>query len=712
MALKKIIFKPGVNRENTRYTTEGGWYECDKVRFRQGTPEKLGGWTQYSSSTFLGICRSLWNWITLIGLNVVSLGTNLKFYIESGGTYYDITPIRFTTATAIVNNPFDTVNASPIITVNDAGSDVNDGDFVDISGVVAPVSGIPITQINARHAVTRINANSYTITVTTGANATATGVGGSVDFDYIYYVVELINAYSTTNGSTTVNVSDNGNGCITGDFVTLSPSVTFNGVTIFGEYQVNVIDPNNYTIQAATAANATGSYTGTTYAEYQINIGPEIQVPRTGWGAGPWGLGGWGVGQAGDVELRLWSQSNWGEDLIFNSRSGGIYYWTASTGLNERGVNITTLEGSSDAPIIANYIDVSDTSRFVFAFGCNDYGATALDPMLIRWSDQESVTDWTPRATNQAGSLRLSHGSEIASAWQVRQEFVVFTDSAAYSLQYLGPPAVWGSQLLGDNISIVGPNAVALASGVLYWMGKDKFYKYDGSISTLSCDLRQYIFSDINLDQGSQIFATTSEGFNEVWWFYCTSGSDTVDRYVIYNYLENIWYYGQMGRTAGLDSGLRNFPIAATYEHNLVYHEDGTDDGTLVPAVPFNSYIQSSEFDIDDGHNFGFIYRILPDITFRGSNTANGIEPSVTMTLIPLQNSGSGYNNPASVGGIDYAEITRATRVPVETFTGQVFVRVRGRQMVFKVEGDQLGLQWQLGAPRIDIKADGRRGNT
>jgi hypothetical protein len=712
MALKKIIFKPGVNRENTRYTTEGGWYECDKVRFRQGTPEKLGGWSQYSSSTFLGICRSLWNWITLIGLNVISLGTNLKFYIESGGTYYDITPIRFTTATAIVNNPFDTVNASPIITVNDVGSDVNDGDFVDISGVVSPVSGIPITQINARHAVTRIDADSYTITVTTGANATATGVGGSTNFDYIYYVVELTNAYSTTNGSTTVNVSDSGNGCITGDFVTLSPTVTFNGVTIFGEYQVNVVDPNNYTIQAATAANATGSYTGTTYAEYQINTGPEIQVPRTGWGAGPWGLGGWGVGQAGDVELRLWSQSNWGEDLIFNSRSGGIYYWTASTGLSERGVNITTLEGSSDAPIIANYIDVSDTSRFVFAFGCNDYDATALDPMLIRWSDQESVTDWTPRATNQAGSLRLSHGSEIASAWQVRQEFVVFTDSAAYSLQYLGPPAVWGSQLLGDNISIIGPNAAALASGVLYWMGKDKFYKYDGSISTLSCDLRQYIFSDINLDQGAQISSSTNEGFNEIWWFYCTSGSTVVDRYVVYNYLENIWYYGQLGRTAWLDSGLRNFPIAATYENNLVYHEDGTDDGTLVPAVPFNSYIQSSEFDIEDGHNFGFIYRILPDITFRGSTTANGVEPTVTMTLIPLQNSGSGYNDPASVGGIDYAEITRATRVPVETFTGQVFVRVRGRQMVFKVEGEQLGLQWQLGAPRIDIKADGRRGNT
>ena len=712
MALKKIIFKPGVNRENTRYTTEGGYYECDKIRFRQGTPEKLGGWLQYSANTFLGICRSLSNWITLAGLNVIGLGTNLKYYIESGGSYYDITPLRYTTDTAIVNNPFDTINASPVISVNDAGSNVNDGDFVDISGVVSAVSGIPITQINARHAVTRVNANKYTITVTTGASATASGLGGSVNFDYIYYVVELTNAYSTTNLSKTVNVYDPGNGCVTNDFVTLYPTVTFNGVTIFGEYQVTVIDADNYTIQSATAATSTGSYTGTTYAKYQINTGPEIQVPRTGWGAGPWSLGGWGIGKSADIELRIWSQANWGEDLVFNPRYGGIYYWNASDGLNERAVNIATLEGASDVPVISQYVAISDVSRFIFALGTNDYGSATLDPMLIRWSDQESVTDWTPTATNQAGSLRLSHGSEISSAWQVRQEVVVFTDSSVYSLQYLGPPAVWGATLLADNTSIIGPNAVAVASGVLYWMGKDKFYKYDGSVSTLSCDLRQYIFGDIALGQGYQFFAGTNEGFNEVWWFYCTSGSTVVDRYVIYNYLENIWYYGQLGRTAWLDSGLRNFPIAATYANNLVYHEDGNDDGTLIPAVPFNSFITSSEFDIEDGHNFGFIYRILPDITFRGSTTDSGVEPTVNMTLIPLQNSGAGYNDPASVGGSDYAAVTRVTQVPVETFTGQVFVRVRGRQLVFKVEGNQLGLQWQLGAPRIDIRADGRRGNT
>jgi len=712
MPLKKIVFKPGINRENTRYTTEGGYYECDKIRFRQGTPEKIGGWARISSTFFLGICRSLWNWITLGGLNLISLGTNLKFYLELGGVYFDITPLRYTTHSDIVNNPFTTVASSNVITVTDAGSNVQTGDLVNISNVTVPVDGIPASQINGQHTVTRLSSTQYTFTVTTGATAGIAGTGGVVTFNYIYYSQLLTNAYTTVNLSKTVTVHAPGNGCITNDFVTLSPSVTFNGVTISGEYQVNVMDPDNYTIQASTAANASGTYSGNTYAVYQINTGPEYQVPRVGWGAGSWGAGGWGIGQASDAELRIWSQSNFGEDLVFCPRYGAIYYWSANSGITSRGVDIATLPGASDVPTVAQFVTVSDISRFVFAMGCNDYGSTELDPMLIRWSDQESVTMWTPDATNQAGSLRLSHGSEIASAWQVRQEIVVFTDSTAYSLQYLGAPAVWGSTLLGDNISIISPNSASLASGVLYWMGRDKFYKYDGSVSTLSCDLRQYIFGDINLGQPYQVFSSTNEGFNEVWWFYCSANSTVVDRYVIYNYLENIWYYGTMNRSAWLDSGLRNYPIAATYANNLVYHEDGVDDGTALVPVAIDSYIQSSEFDIDDGHNFGFIYRILPDLTFRGSSVASPDTPQVTMTLIPLQNSGSGYTNPASVGGADNGVVSRITEVPVEEFTGQIFIRVRGRQLVFKIEGNQLGLAWQLGAPRIDIRQDGRRGNS
>ena len=714
MPLKKILFRPGVNRENTRYASEslgsvstgtqsvGGWYESEKVRFRAGTPEKIGGWARISADTFLGICRSLWNWVTLAGVNLFGVGTSLKFYLEQSGVYYDITPIR---ATATLTNPFTATLGSPTITVYDVAHGAISGDFVTFAG--------------------------------------ATGLGGNV-------TAAVLNR----------------------------------------EFEVLVIDDDHYTITVSVNANAadvSGSPGGgTVIAQYQINIGPSIQVPAVGWGAGGWGSGGWGTGQTSNATIRIWSQQNFGEDLIYGPRGGPMYYWSAQIGytslnfsvtiaspavvsaslrngtavtitttgalptglsvgtvyyvvnstgttcnlsltyggaainttgtqsgthsFSPRGIVVNQLGGASNVPVVQNFIYVSDTSRFVFAFGTNEIGSDIQDPMLIRWSDQESVTEWTPAATNQAGSIRLSHGSEIITAVQTRQEIVVFTDSSLYSLQYLGPPAVWASQLLGDNISIIGQNAAIIASGKVYWMGVDKFYVYDGRVNTLRCDLRQYIYGDINLNQNQQVFSGTSEGFNEVWWFYCSENSTTIDKYVIYNYLEDIWYYGTMARTAWLDSGLRNYPIAATYYNNLVNHEFGVNDGTTGTTQPINSYISSSEFDIDDGHNFGFVYRILPDLTFRGST--DGTTPQVTMTLIPLQNSGAGYNDPASEGGVNYATIQRITTVPVEEFTGQVFVRVRGRQMVFKVENNQIGCQWQLGAPRIDMKTDGRRGNS
>jgi hypothetical protein len=334
--------------------------------------------------------------------------------------------------------------------------------------------------------------------------------------------------------------------------------------------------------------------------------------------------------------------------------------------------------------------------------------------MLIRWSDQESVITWTPAPTNQASSVQLSHGSEIVAAIQARQEILVLTDSAIYSLQYLGPPVIWGTQLLGDNISIAGPNAVALASGIVYWMGIDKFYKYDGRVQTLRCDLRQFIYQDINLDQAEQFFASTNEGFNEVWFFYCTADSNAIDRYVVFNYAENkgegAWYYGDMVRTAWLDSGLRDYPMAATGINNIVFHENGTDDNATATTTAITATIGSSEFDIDDGDHFGFVYRILPDITFNGSTGAN--TPQVTMTLIPMQNSGSGYNVPISQGGNSDATVVRTSTTVIEQFTGQVYVRVRGRQMILQIDSNTIGTQWQLGSPRIDIRQDGRRGNT
>jgi hypothetical protein len=644
MPLKKILFRPGVNRENTRYASEalgsvnsgtnaaGGWYESEKVRFRAGTPEKIGGWVRISDETYEGVCRSLWNWVTLTGANLVGVGTNLKFYIESGGEYNDITPLRVVPAPTINNNPF-ALAASTTVTVTDTAHGCVTGDFVTFSGAVdigAGGTNVTAAVLNQEFEVTVVNANTYTIVISVTPNATAI-------------------AGSPGGGASVV-------------------------------------------------------------AAYQINVGPEYAVPLTGWGAGAWGAGLWGTGGASTSSIRLWSQSNFGEDLLINPRGGGLYYWDQTTGLNTRAVLVSSIMGAdANVPSVVLSVFVSDASRFVFAFGCDDYSSSTLNPMLIRWSDQENFLIWTPAPTNQAGSLQLSHGSEIVTSIQARQEIVVFTDSAIYSLQYVGPPVVWASQLLGDNVSIIGPNAVCLASGVVYWMGVDKFYKYDGRVQTLRCDLRQYIFSDINLTQASQVFAGTNEGFNEAWWFYCSAGSNTVDRYVIYNYLEDIWYYGSMERSAWLDSGLRNYPLAATYINNLVNHELGVDDNSTATTTAIPALISSSEFDIDDGHNFGFIWRVLPDLTFRGST---GATPQCTMTLIPFENSGSGATDPRSTANTSNASIQRIATAPIEEFTGQVYIRIRGRQLIFQMESTQVGTTWQLGAPRIDIKQDGRRGNS
>jgi hypothetical protein len=621
MPLQKIVFKPGVNRENTRYTTEGGWYDCDKVRFRQGTPEKIGGWQRISATTFLGVCRSLWNWVTLGSQNLLGVGTNLKFYIENGGAYNDITPLRVVPAATLGNNPF-----------------------------------------------------------------------------------------STTSGSTTVTVTDAAGGYADGAFVTFSGATAVGGLDLNGEYQLTTIGTSTttYNITAASAASSTATGGGAAVvAAYQINPGPEYAVPLSGWGAGAWGSGTWGLGSTSVDALRIWNQNNFGQDLIFGPRGEGLYYWDANTSLTTRGVLLSSLAGASDVPLYQNFLLVSDASRFVIVFGTNEIGDTILDPMLIRWSDQEDPVQWTPAITNQAGSVRLSHGSRIVTALQSRQEILVYTDASVYSLQYLGPPFVWGSQLLADNISIVGPNAATIASGVSYWMGVDKFYKYDGRVQTLRCDLREYIFSDINSAQYEQVFASTNEGFNEVWFFYCSENSTAIDKYVVYNYGEDIWYYGTMARTAWLDSGLRNYPLAATYNHNVVNQEQGVDDNETGTALPIEAYITSSEFDIGDGHNFGFVWRVLPDITFRGSTAAS---PQATMYLKPLQNSGSGYNNPESVAGSNSGAVTRTAVIPVEQFTGQINTRVRGRQMAFKIDSNALGVTWQLGAPRMDIRPDGRRG--
>lgn len=627
MPLKKLMMKPGVNRENSRYTNEGGWYDCDKIRFRQGTPEKIGGWQQALNDQFLGICRSLWAWATLNITKYVGLGTVYKYYVAqaNGGAYNDITPIRKTVNPMLGPNP--------------------------------PGSGNPFAG----------------------------------------------------DGTMTVTVTDVAHGAVTGDFVTYSGATGTYASTFNAEFQITVLTDDTYTITTGVTI-AAGSYGGAAVvAAYQVNVGNELQIPTSGWGAGGWGSGGWGSGLVTSTSLRVWNHYNFGEDLIFGPIDGGMYYWDASAGVGTRGVSLGSLSGASDVPTVQHLLVVSDASRFVLAFGCNDYGSSTQDPMLIRWSDQESAVNWTPAATNQAGSLRLSHGSLIQAVAQVRQEFLIWTDTALYSLQYLGPPIVWGSQILADSVSIMSDRAWATAAGSTYWMGNEKFYVYDGRVQNLVCDLRQYIFTDFNFNQSEQVFAGTNEQFNEIWWFYCSASSTTIDRYAIYNYAEKVWYYGNMGRTAWIDTSIASdVPMATDYNNRLLYHETGVDDNATTTTLPIEAYVTSSQFDIEDGYNFGFVWRVLPDVNFTGSTVTN---PSMTLTLLPLQNSGSGYNSPASVAGSDNAPIIRSATVPIEQFTQQANIRVRGRQMSIKASSNGIGTQWQLGATRIDIRPDGRAGS-
>lgn len=628
MPLQKLQFRPGINREGTTLANEGGWFDGDKIRFRSGYPEKIGGWAVASYATFMGFCRSLWNWVTLKGYNLMGVGTNLKFYIENGGLYYDITPLRDTNT-------------------------------------------------------------------------------GTTTFD-------------TTLGSTTVVVTDIAAAALqVNDFVTFSGATTVGGLNLNNEYQiVSVLSATSYTITASTPASSTvtGGGGGAVVAAYQINTGFATYTIGTGWGAGPWSRDGWGSGYITGIgqQLRLWSQSNFGENLLFSPRQGALYLWEPGIGSTPAFATRGVLVSGTDVPSSINEIMVSDSTRIVIAFGCNDYGpygTTEQDPMLIRWSAQEDYTDWTPSVTNQAGSYRLSHGSLIVGALQTRQEILIWTDAAIYSMQYLGAPLVWGFTLLADNISIVSMNAMATAAGVVYWMGTDKFYSYSGRVETLPCSVRQYVYGDINRDQFAQFFAGTNEGYSEVWWFYCSANSDVIDRYVIFNYLDRVWYYGSMSRTAWIDSPLRDFPAATTANSLLVYHEAAIDDGTTNPPTPINAYVQSSDFDIGDGHNYGFVWRMIPDITFDGSYTNGSTTntPTVKFIVRPRQNPGSNYgvaDEPSVTSAQSYANTTTYN---VQQFTEIVYTRVRGRQMAFRVESDTLGTQWQLGTPRIDVRPDGRR---
>jgi len=681
MPLQKLQYRPGLNRDQTNYSNEGGWYECDKIRFRSGFPQKIGGWLRYGTFTVVGICRQVFNWITTAGDNYLALGTNKKLYIDAGQTLYDITPIRQTSTSPATNNCFTTVNGSKTITVAITSHGAIDGDYVTFSGAVA-VGGITAPNLNTEFIITYVDANSFRITAATAATS------------------------STTGGGTNIT------------------------------------------------------------AKFQINVGNDIAVAGYGWGAGSWGRGSWGSGASAPVFVsqRDWFIQNFDNDMVANIRKGAIYYWKYVDGLATPATPLatTTISGvvPSDVPTQATQVLVSQNDKHLLAFGCTPYGGGAFDPLLIRWATQDQPNVWTPLVTNSAGFLRVSRGSEIVCALATRQEILVFTDGTLNSLQFLGTADVFGLTELSDNISILSPRSVVGVNNVAYWFGHDKFYAYSGRVETLPCSLRNHVFGNLNYDQADQIISGTNEGWNEVWWFYPTADSNINNAYVIFNHLEKIWYYGKIDRTAWSDSSLRPYPQAltgtyvtgsitgttltvtaveagilqvgsvisgtgvatgtiitalgtgiggiGTYTINIsqlvvqtsitassvIYnHEQGVDDNVL----PMVSYIASSDSDLADGDEFILTKRIIPDLSFDGSTATL---PAVNMYIKPRNFPGSAYSN---------IDSERVIQTSVDVYTDQIFMRTRARQMAIEIESTELGVQWQLGSPRVDGRPDGHR---
>ena len=641
MPLTKLTFRPGINKETTSYSNEGGWFDSDKVRFRAGYPEKIGGWLKKASSAILGSARALHNWSALDNNTLIGIGTHLKYYLLIGQTFFDITPIRTT-------------------------------------------------------------------------------VTGEATF-------------AATNGSSTITVTDTGHGAVLNDFVTFTSAASLGGnitaAVLNQEYQIaSVPDNNTYTIQARTAGTTIASITttsglnptlvtasgsdsgnggGSTVAAYQLNVGIDVSMPGVGWGAGVWGRGTWNSDADTAVStqnLRIWTHDNFGEDLLINIRDGQIAYWDRSGGTSNRAVLLNSLTGSSSAPTIAKQVIVSDVDRHVIAFGCDpadDIGTQ--DPLLIRFADQGSLTDWVSTATNTAGDLKLGVGSEIIKAVETRQQILVFTETSIHSMQFIGPPFTFGLSTIADNTTIAGPLAVTSVQDTVYWMGKNEFYMYTGTVQRMPCSVRDHVFSDLNWSQGRKIASGLNSSFAEIWWFYPSETSTENDKYVVYNYEQQIWYTGSLARTAWLDRGIEQYPVSVGTDHYVYDHENGFDDGSTEPPSALPAHIESSQFDIGDGDQFTFVHRLIPDITFRNSTNTS---PSASFTLQTRAGPGSPYaqNDPSTI-----TRTAAETTTTVEQFTDLVHVRLRGRSFALKVSSSDVASGWRLGSPRVDVRPDGRR---
>ena len=648
MPLQKLQFRPGVNRETTSYSNEGGWFDCDKVRFRFGTPEKIGGWEKYSGKSFLGTCRALKPFVALQGESYLGVGTHLKYYINEGGGYNDITPIRETTAAGAVT--FAAVNGSAYITVTDSNHGAQINDFVTFSGAASLGGAITAAVLNQEYQINQIvNSSSYKI--------------------------------------------------IARDVASL------NDITIDGAYT-----PTPVLANGSDTGNGGGSIVG----KYQITVGLDTTVAGTGWGAGTWSRGTWGsaanLTAVGDT-LRIWSHDNFGEDLIINVRNGGIYYWDKSTSSApfQRAVALSDLAGADPTtPTIAKQVMISDRDRHVIVFGCDAQNNIGVqDPLLIRFSDQENPLVWSAQATNTAGDLRIGTGSEIITAIETRQQILVFTDKSLHAMQYLGPPFTFGISMLSENITIASPLAAIAVDDMVMWMGEQEFYIYSGQVQKLPCSVRSYVFNDFNQDQAEKVTAAVNSSYSEIWWFYPSATVDAnglvnqnIDRYVVYNYQEQVWSYGTLARSAWIDRGIGQYPIAASLDGYLYYHEFGNDDGSVNPPAGINAYIESSQMSMGAGDNFVLLSKLIPDVTFDGSSSPS---PNVDFTLQTRRFPGSAYDQTT------VSDIIRSSTVPVEQYTDQVRLRMRGRSFALKIESDNTGVEWRLGTPRVELRPDGRR---
>ena len=629
MPYAKYIFKPGIDREGTDYSNEGGWYDANLVRFRKGRPEKIGGWAKNTLNTFLSTCRALHAWVNLELTKYLGLGTTWKYYVLQGNVFNDITPLRVTTSAGDVT--FSASDGDATITVTDASHGAVANDFVTFSGAATLGGLITAAVLNQEYQI---------------ATVTSTNV----------YTIE---AKDTDGDEVTANSSDSGDG----------------GSSVVGAYQ--------------------------------INVGLDVFVEGSGWGAGTWSAGTWGSVSAisASSQLRNWSHDNFGEDLVMNPRGGGVYYWDQSGGATTRAVAVSDLSGAILAPTIALQVLVSDIDRHVVCLGADPINASnqrtsSSDPMFICWSDQENITDWEPIATNTAGSLRLSSGSEIIGGLSSREEILIWTDVSMYSMQFIGPPFTFGVNLINQGIGLIGPKAAVNTPDGVYWMDRKGFYKYGGSVQLVPCAVHYYVFSDFNQEQYFQTFGFVNKQFNEVGWFYCSSGVTTIDRYVVFNYAENSWTIGQLSRSAWMDEGIFDAPVATYTTANVGYlydHETGNDaDGSPMDNV----YIQSSDFDMQpDGDYYTFIRKIIPDVKFTGDG---GSDQTINFVLKSRDFPGD--------------SLTTDTTQNVTSTTQRLDTRVRARQLTFRVESDddnssgaRLGVGWRLGDTRMDIKPDGRR---